>query len=197
MREAIGQTFIVNLILVFIAVLSALLIGSLAYSKAYKVKNRIIFIIEKYGAWDVREHRGPDHLRDSNRDWEGGDNVVQREIEASLKEIGYHLNLGGVPRCRLRGAEGGALVYGTPRGASIFGEHEMSRDRRNIHPNWESIATYDYCVYEYNFVDGGRGRYYAVTTFMHFNVPLIGSYIQFPVHGKTKVLYDVSGSLNN
>ena len=43
MREAIGNTFIVNLLMVFLGVMSALLVGSVSYSKAFKVKNRIIY----------------------------------------------------------------------------------------------------------------------------------------------------------
>lgn len=54
MKESIAQAFILNLILFFFVILVLLLFGSINYSKAYKVKNRIITIIEKYGEW------GPD-----------------------------------------------------------------------------------------------------------------------------------------
>ena len=46
MREAIGSAFLVNLILVFMGVISALIVGSISYSKAYKAKDRIIYVIE-------------------------------------------------------------------------------------------------------------------------------------------------------
>ena len=160
MREAIGNTFIVNLLTVFIAVMSALLIGSVSYSKAFKVKNRIIYTIEKYGGWNVTTSSGT--------------NVVKSEIEASLKEIGYPLVVsnpftGGCPS-----KKGATLVYGG---------------------NTSSYTnTYHYCVYEYQ---NERGHYYGVTTFMHFDIPLIGSYLEFPVQGKTKTLYDVSINYNN
>lgn len=52
MKEAIGQTFIVSLILFFFGILVLLLFGSINYSKAYKAKNRIITIIEKYGEYN-------------------------------------------------------------------------------------------------------------------------------------------------
>jgi len=160
MREAIGNTFIVNLLLVFIAVLSALLIGSIAYSKAYKVKNRIVFTIEKYGAWDITA-RG------------GGSNIVRNEIETALKDVGYHLNvkLGRGVSCRPK--SGGSIKYGN-----------------------DYDTTYHYCVYEYQ-LENGKGRYYGVTTFMHFDVPLLGTYLQFPVYGETKPLYDVGVYYNN
>jgi hypothetical protein len=166
MREAIGNTFIVNLLLVFIGILSALLIGSISYSKAFKVKNRIIYTIEKYGGWNVNTS--------------SGDNIVRSEIEASLKDIGYHIRTassglyGTANRCSNR--DGGTLVYGGPG----------------------TLTTYHYCVYQYDFGTGaGRGAYYGVTAFMHFDIPLIGNYIEFPVYGETKSLYDVGVHFNN
>lgn len=162
MREAIGNTFIVNLLMVFIGVMSALLVGSVSYSKAFKVKNRIIYTIEKYGSWDVYTSSGT--------------NVVKAEIEANLKEIGYPLVVsnpftGGCPN-----RDGATLVYGGNSGANKYAN------------------TYHYCVYEYQ---NERGHYYGVTTFMHFDIPLIGNYLEFPVNGKTKSLYDVGVHYNN
>ena len=161
MREAIGNTFIVNLLMVFLGVMSALLVGSVSYSKAFKVKNRIIYTIEKYGGWNVQTSDGY--------------NVVQSEIEASLKEIGYPLVVsnpfsGGCPS-----KSGATIVYGGHTGGS-------------------SRNTYHYCVYEYQ---SEKGHYYGVTTFMHFDIPLIGNYLEFPVNGKTKALYNVEFNYNN
>lgn len=161
MREAIGNTFIVNLLMVFLGVMSALLVGSVSYSKAFKVKNRIIYTIEKYGGWNVRTSDGY--------------NVVQSEIEANLKEVGYPLVVsnpftGGCPN-----RSGATIVYGGHTGGT-------------------SKNTYHYCVYEYQ---SEKGHYYGVTTFMHFDIPLIGNYLEFPVNGKTKAIYDVKVNYNN
>lgn len=162
MREAIGNTFIVNLLMVFLGVMSALLVGSVSYSKAFKVKNRIIYTIERYGGWNVRTG-------------DGSYNLVQSEIEASLKEIGYPLVVsnpfaGGCPN-----RSGATIVYGGNTGGT-------------------SKNTYHYCVYEYK---SEKGYYYGVTTFMHFDIPLIGNYLEFPVNGKTKAIYDVQANYNN
>lgn len=162
MREAIGNTFIVNLLMVFIGVMSALLVGSVSYSKAFKVKNRIIYTIEKYGGWKVYTSSGA--------------NVVQSEIEASLKEIGYPLVVANSFTGGCRAKDGSTLVYGG---------HSSGGASRN---------TYHYCVYEYQ---NEKGFYYGVTTFMHFDIPLIGNYLEFPVNGKTKTLYDVGTHYNN
>lgn len=47
MREALGTTFIVNLIVIFIIIFVILFAGSTGYTKAYKVKNQIVNIIEE------------------------------------------------------------------------------------------------------------------------------------------------------
>lgn len=48
MREALGNALIVNLIIIFIIVFVVLFAGSTSYTKAYKVKNQIINIIEEH-----------------------------------------------------------------------------------------------------------------------------------------------------
>ena len=70
MREAVGSAFLVNLILIFIGVISALVIGSISYSKAYKVKDRIVYVIEKY---------------------DGFTEAAQNELDTSLRNIGYSM----------------------------------------------------------------------------------------------------------
>lgn len=76
MREAIGNTFIVNLIIVFVVIFIALFAGSTSYTKAYKVKNQIINMIE--------EHHG---------NYE----EATREIDNYLGRVGYRV--GGSGNC--------------------------------------------------------------------------------------------------
>lgn len=71
MREAISNAMIFNLVIIFVAILLAFFIGSLSYSKASKVKNRIVEVIEKEQAY------GED---------------AQGEIDTWLGEIGYRVN---------------------------------------------------------------------------------------------------------
>ena len=47
MKEAIANAGIFNLVIIFVVILLAFFIGSLGYSKAFKVKNKIIEEIEK------------------------------------------------------------------------------------------------------------------------------------------------------
>lgn len=157
MREAIGSAFLVNLILIFIAVISALVIGSISYSKAYKVKDKIIYAIEKYDGWT---------------------NKTQTEVDKSLMSIGYKVNSGKNSSCE--------KIYKRKIG-------DKYKVENLIHGANLGVNEFDYCVYHYKATDfGGQlGDYYGVTTFMHFDIPLIGGLLEFPVSGETSVIYDV------
>lgn len=68
MRDAIGHTFLYNIVIVFVFIIAFVLVGSLSYSKAFKAKNEIISIIERH------------------RDY---DEETINEIDAMLKDNGY------------------------------------------------------------------------------------------------------------
>ncbi len=78
MREAIGNTFIFNVIIVFFVIIIILLVSSLSYSKAYKIKNRIIEIIE------------------ANQGYNSG---ARSEIDIYLREVGYKTNSRQMRKC--------------------------------------------------------------------------------------------------
>lgn len=98
MKESIAQAFILNLILFFFVILVLLLFGSINYSKAYKVKNRIITIIEKYGEFD-----------ESAKD----------EIADNMVKAGYQTTTDGNSKCDSdKIKNGGTLVYPVENDAS-------------------------------------------------------------------------------
>ena len=86
MKEAIGTSQVFMIMMVFIGVMIALVIGSIAYSKGFRVRNRIIDIIVRH---------------------DGYNEAARREIEENLKAIGYRIT----PRdCRARQGVGGNEV---------------------------------------------------------------------------------------
>lgn len=54
MKESIGNALLFNFIITFIIILMAFFIGSIGYSKAYKVKNRIVEEIERNQTWNEK-----------------------------------------------------------------------------------------------------------------------------------------------
>lgn len=73
MREAFGNAFIINFVIVFVGIFIFFFAGSLAYTKAFKVKNKIINIIEERGGYDSTSED------------------LKTEITDYLKDAGYRI----------------------------------------------------------------------------------------------------------
>lgn len=52
MREAIGNGMLLNVVIVIVAAVMLFFAGIFSYSKAYRIKNRIVEIIEEYGEYN-------------------------------------------------------------------------------------------------------------------------------------------------
>lgn len=68
MREAISNSLIFMIVISIVGVCSIIIISSLAYSKTFKIKNRMVEIIEKYQEYD---------------------GTTEKEINTFLKNAGY------------------------------------------------------------------------------------------------------------
>lgn len=146
MKESIAQAFILNLILFFFVILVLLLFGSINYSKAYKVKNRIITIIEKYGEFN---------------------DEAKGEIVDNMVKAGYQTTVDKNNNKCTKFTDNGTLVY------PLEGD--------------TNVRHYDYCVVQHK---SSVGEYYQVVVYMKFEIPVIGGFLEFPVKGETKALYD-------
>ena len=77
MRESIGSTALYNIIITFLSIIFALILGTIIYYQAFKVNKNLVNIIQKY---------------------EGYNDLAVAEIETSLSSIGYmRRNLGDCP----------------------------------------------------------------------------------------------------
>ncbi len=163
MNEALGNALLFKLAIGFILILSAIFLGSFAYSKAFKVNNRIIEEIEKNGETSGRQTTTlANALSAYNND-------VAAEIERWLvsgdnnRGIGYRVS-SGKAHCN----------YDKPGAVLMDG----------INNN------YEYCVYQINtcHADGSKERcgvYYHVITYMYVDFPLLELFL-IPVHGETR-----------
>lgn len=85
MKGAIGNTMVMNIVITFIILTTAFLVGSISYSKAFKVKTKVIDIIEKYnGNFSVLSSTTT-----------GNKNKIMAEIESMLGDIGYRTSATG------------------------------------------------------------------------------------------------------
>lgn len=137
MQESIGNSMVFTFIIVFTSIFILLFVGSIAYSKGFKVRNRLIDIIEKH---------------------EGFTEQARLEIDENLGVIGYQIV-----------------------------EKECG-DHNGVAP-LNNSSSYRYCVYKH---DTSKGPYYGVKVFIHFDLPLVGEFIEIPLYGETRVLFDKS-----
>lgn len=77
MREAIGNSFVLNFIITFIILFILIFVGTTTYTKAFKVKNKIVDTIENYDG----------DIANGNR----LNSSVQDEINEKLGQIGYRI----------------------------------------------------------------------------------------------------------
>ena len=79
MRESLGGSMLLNLVIIFAGLVIIFFVSILSYSKAYRVKNRIIEIIEKYGTYEKIDANGI--------------NIITKELNADLSAAGYETSL--------------------------------------------------------------------------------------------------------
>lgn len=82
MKSALGNTFIVNFIIVFTVIFIALFVGSLTYTKALRIKNRITDIIEENAGYTTN---------------------AALEIEQYLNDVGYRISKTNSGDCKGNG----------------------------------------------------------------------------------------------
>lgn len=78
MKGAIGNALILNIVITFMLIFFSLLIGSMAYSKAYKTKDYLINMIDKY-----------ENEKTKGISFEG---KWDDEVNEYLEKIGYPIN---------------------------------------------------------------------------------------------------------
>ena len=171
MREAIGNSLLLNIVVVIVGIVSVILINSIAYSKAFKAKNRIISVIDSYNGNCAFN----------------SDSVCFKDIEGVLTNMGYSSN----------------IVKDCP-GISLNSDDKRNKKIVSVDNVYSGDGGHKYCVYKYTMcIDdikmesadtfscvGSEVSYYKVITFMHFDIPVIGKFLEFQVSGESKTYYD-------
>lgn len=159
MKEAIANAGVFNLVIMFVIILLAFFIGSLSYSKAFKVKNKILEEIEKDQGYTI-----------------GTNDSTEDRVEEWIASVGYRVNTGNArntencPAVTGNGGEEGKLI---------------NKD-----------GDYQYCVYEFDTCVRGSdkakcGKYYRVTAYMYFDIPIISGLLKLPVSGETMIFNEI------
>ncbi len=89
MREAIGGSWMLGIVVVFIMLFTAYLAVSINYTKAFKVKNRIINLIEENEGFSTNTSAGNGGMAGVSDDELKRSSKTEDKIYAYLKEVGY------------------------------------------------------------------------------------------------------------
>ena len=186
MRDALGGVVNIQMILVFIAVISGYLAFSVSYTKAVHVKDFIINKLEEYEGYD-----------DINTNIAGKTGVIRTAVSDYMNKIGYS-GSGSTKSVNDSTCEGiienlgagGADVH--PKLVSdpgISGDYIICRydgAKKTVYNN--ETATYEQ--------DKANRYYYVVVTYISIDIPVINQIMSnlryFEISGKTKLIEDRS-----
>lgn len=132
MKASLGGGFLLNIVVVIVSIVMLLFVGVLAYSKAYRIKNRVIETIENNNEYNK---------------------TAKDILNEDLKTAGY----------------------------TFVGINNERCEAGNLND-----SGYNYCVY--GPFPSENGEYYSVVTYMRFEFPVIGTSINIPIKGQTKIL---------
>ena len=161
MREAIGGTWIFSIVIVFIVLFTSFLALSVNYSKAFKVKNGIVNIIEKR---------------------EGISDATVDEISDYLNNVGY-LVYSSCPD--YVASQSNESAHG------FEASNTNSRKFKYCIAKTEDTNGYlDAYLTPWKNTNGNiKKTYYKVTVFFRVDLPIMGEIFTFPVTGETKPIY--------
>ncbi len=165
MKGAIGNAFILNIVITFMGIFFTLLIGSMAYSKAYKTKNYIITTIESF------ERQNKNKLNSANHD------EFRNEVNEYLSRVGYQL----------------ASEKNSCPDMSHYKNSSDSKDKG--YKIYLTNEDYDYCIYQRIYTSENTTidmRYnYMVLVYMKLDLPVVGQFLKLPITGETKTYTDL------
>ena len=145
MKESVANSYVFSIIIVIVGVCSGLIIVSMNYSKVFKMKNRIIQILEKHGTYN--------------------NNEVRDEIDTFLKSAGYPPTAN--PKCSDR--EGTVLTGMNPTDVGIKAINTPRSYRYCIYQYTTAKGKY-FNVYLYM-----RLEFPIIGDFIRIELPMSGS----------------------
>ncbi len=163
MKDAVGSTMLVYIVIIVVGIVGAILIASNMYTSAYKAKNNIISAIDRY--YMVNSGNGRTCF---------DDNTCANSIASTLKNMGYHLNESDLCNNKI-------LTKVSKNAEAVDGVETIQ-----VYANSSNNG---YCVYKTSL--SSSEYYYTIVTFSHLNINLlgIGSLFSTPVYGQTRTYY--------
>ena len=172
MKEAVGQTISLQVILVFMVFLNAFLAFSVNYTKAFRAKNGIIDLIEQHEGYTF--YNGTTPIDNLSNESLNNDKSVQAQAFGLIKSMGYD--------------------YGDSKSNGIICNNDGSISDASIIQKADQPG--GFCLYRICNNDGTVR--YKVVTYVMMKFPVINFGISIPIKGETKTLYyEVNNAFNN
>ena len=174
MREAIGGSYIFQIVILFIALFSAFLVYSISYTKAFRVKNEILSLIEQYQGYSRADG---DVTTYTDTDFES-DNSVEALAYKLIVDVGYNKEV--IPldnsQCLLAAENSRTVNDNDIEGTMMPG---------------------GYCLYKLCSSENNAflNTTYKVTTFIALKIPVLNATIKVPISGETRTIYSDAGKM--
>ena len=169
MREGISYAFLLNIIILFITVCAAVVMGIFSYNRAFRANSIITETIEKY---------------------EGYNCLAQEEIENKLQTISY--NTPFTVECK---NSDGNCETNTNKTYKVI-SYNLDFDYIVMNsPNPEDHIIYgDKMNSTYQCYSNGcitnKNYQYGVYTYMYFDIPVLSKIARIPVYSRTSKLFE-------
>lgn len=169
MREAIGGTWLTGIVIMFLALFAGFLAYSINYTKAFRVKNNIIQLIEENEGFTPAANAGEysiDNVFNASEEELIQNGSAEAEIFNFINKLGYNYSTN--IKCS---PDGNNFAYDT--------------------------AKYGYCIEKHcASYDNIDKVYYKVTSYISLQIPVINVTVQVPVTGETITMYHDSTGMN-
>jgi len=166
MKESVGYTVTLNIMIVFITIVVAFLCAALIYFKSNKVSNVITTSIEKY---------------------EGYNTSSINEINMNLSSLGYN--------SMSINCDSTVTDKGARRIQALNNSHNVDADGLcKLVSNSNGQGSRGYCVYL--CMENVDYYYYKIRTNMMINIPIINDLLNIPVYSNTNRLYNFDGTID-
>lgn len=166
MKEAIANASIFNIVIVFVTLLLMFFVGSLSYTKAFKVKNGIVNQIEKDKGWIEKG------------------NYSIGKIESWLMDVGYRTSNGNscasYQEAEKKNCSTKTTCYELVNKNSLSSKYDFCVFKKT----YCNGKNHD-CTNTNTNAWGKKSTRYKVIAFMYFDMPIIGGLVKIPVSGET------------
>ncbi len=191
MKESISYSFLLNIVIVFIFVCFAIIMGVLSYYRAFRANEAIIESIEKYEGFNCASQAEIDrklgvigYMTPFNVTCDGKDKPCKTDTNNNYAIISYNLD-GPVSEKYLDDTKITDLASkqidddGKETKAPITGIYANNDEMNSLAAN--SRKYYDVSTKHYQ---------YGVYTYMYVDLPVVAGMIRIPYYSKTSVMYE-------